>query len=300
MLKVVVPLVFMLAADGQVAGKPEAVKPAAASKGGATEAPPKAAAEDRGHTPAAAGSKPAAAGSKAADQAGHKADKPADKDHAMVKRPPSGRGETERSTPPPPGISTPALQEEWKERAGAQKAASERERLESLSSELARTRTALRDETTRLEEIMAKAKQQGATKPPAAAPAPAPSTAPAPPAGTAPASPATTGPQTPANMPVGDPLAPSAYYRPAPPPPNFAVQVEVVSKAMKSMKPEQAAGILGHLERGLAAEVLQRMRPADAGSILGFLKPEVGAALAAEIMNRPPLRRDKDGDKDKP
>jgi flagellar motility protein MotE (MotC chaperone) len=56
---------------------------------------------------------------------------------------------------------------------------------------------------------------------------------------------------------------------------------------MKGMKPEQAAAIIGHLNRSLAADVLQRMRPADAGIILGFLKPDVGAALATEIASRP-------------
>jgi flagellar motility protein MotE (MotC chaperone) len=95
-------------------------------------------------------------------------------------------------------------------------------------------------------------------------------------------------------MPVGDPLAPSAYFRPAPPTPSFFVQVEVISKAIKSMKPEQGAGVIGHLERGLAAEILQRMRAADAGAILGFLKPEVAAALAAEIVSRPPIGSKKD------
>ena len=64
-------------------------------------------------------------------------------------------------------------------------------------------------------------------------------------------------------------------------------QIEVVSKAFRGMKPEQAAALIGHLERGLAAEVLLRMRPADAGAILGLLRPEVGAALATEIARQP-------------
>ena len=89
-----------------------------------------------------------------------------------------------------------------------------------------------------------------------------------------------------------------AATRPAAPPAP-ANQVEIVSKALKGMKPEQAAAIIGHLNRGLAADVLQKMRPADAGVILGFLKPELGAALATEIANREPPKA-KPGDKAKP
>ncbi|HEY0715220.1 MAG TPA: hypothetical protein VGF45_21245, partial [Polyangia bacterium] len=201
--------------------------------------------------------------------------------------------ETERNISPPAGISAPAWREEVGTRSSAQKAITERERLEALSQELNRTRSALREETTRLEGLMEKTRTARVAN-----------------AGTTPAQPGSehqAGASAAAiaagapGMGTGDPMAPNAYYRPTPPPPNFAVQVEVVSKAMKSMKPEQAAGILAHLERGLAAEVLQRMRPADAGAILGFLKPEVGAVLAAEIVSRPPVgAKNKDSDKEKP
>jgi hypothetical protein len=191
--------------------------------------------------------------------------------------------EGERVVTPSAGLNANAMHDELGQHASSQKAAGERERLEILSADLARARSALREETARLEGLMDKAKQAGVIKPgaPGAAAAPA---------GEAGA---------PAPMPVGDPLAPSAYFRPTPPSANFAVQVEVVSKAIKSMKPEQAAGVIGHLERGLAADVMQRMRAADAGAILGFLKPEVAAALAAEIVSRPPLGS-KASDKDKP
>jgi flagellar motility protein MotE (MotC chaperone) len=87
-------------------------------------------------------------------------------------------------------------------------------------------------------------------------------------------------------MPIGDPMAPPArspYLLPGP----SAGQVDVVSKAIKGMKPEQAAALIAHLDRTLAADVLQRMKPADAGAVLGFLRPEMGAALATEIANRP-------------
>jgi hypothetical protein len=202
----------------------------------------------------------------------------------------------DRVPTPAPGISSGAMNDEMGRTASQQKALNERERLEALSNDLSRTRSALREETVRLETLVEQAKRAG-VKPAANAHG-----APAKTAAAAAAAPSEGArPEGNGTMPLGDPLAPSAYYRPAPPPPNFAVQVEVVSKAMKSMKPEQAAGILGHLERGLAAEVLQRMRPADAGAILGFLKPEVGAALAAEIVTRPPVPRSKDkDDKEKP
>jgi flagellar motility protein MotE (MotC chaperone) len=140
--------------------------------------------------------------------------------------------------------------------------------MESLSADLARARTALQAETARLEALLKKPGGGGQ-------------------AGEAPAGDG--------SMPVGDPMAAT---RPAalPAPAN---QVEIVSKALKGMKPEQAAAIIGHLNRGLAADVLQKMRPADAGVILGFLKPELGAALATEIANREPPKA-KPGDKAKP
>ena len=60
-------------------------------------------------------------------------------------------------------------------------------------------------------------------------------------------------------------------------------QLDSVSKAMKGMKPEQAAALLGRLDRGLAAEILRRMKSTDAGGILGLLKPDLAADLATEI-----------------
>jgi flagellar motility protein MotE (MotC chaperone) len=169
--------------------------------------------------------------------------------------------------PIPPSLSSTALRQEMAAGRGPGGAPSEREKMEALSADLARARAALQAETARLEALL--------KKPGGAAGAEAP-------AGEAP-------------MPVGDPLAAT---RPAASP-AAANQVDVVSKALKGMKPEQAAAIIGHLNRGLAADVLQKMRPADAGVILGFLKPELGAALATEIANREPPRG-KPGDKVKP
>lgn len=68
-------------------------------------------------------------------------------------------------------------------------------------------------------------------------------------------------------------------------------QIDSVSKAMKGMKPEQAAALVSHLNRGLAAEILHRMKAADAGAILGILKPELAADLATEIATRRPTKK---------
>jgi hypothetical protein len=297
-VKVILPLVFLLFADGGLAGRAAEAPPAPVA---ADRSPADAKAESKADTKKAGKPEGKDAQAKEPAKAEGQSGKDASKEGA-AKEAPKALAHAGKKTPgkdndraptPAPGISATAMNEEMATRVGQQKALSERERLEALSNDLSRTRSALREETVRLETLMEVAKQTGA-KPAAAAAKPA-----APAAGATPGE----GPRTEGGaMPLGDPLQPSAYYRPAPPPPNFAVQVEVVSKAMKSMKPEQAAGILGHLERGLAAEVLQRMRPADAGAILGFLKPEVGAALAAEIVSRPPVGRakDKDADKEKP
>ena len=287
MFKLIVPLVFVLLADGKLAGGNP--PPGKADTGGRPIATERVA---DGHKAPHAG-----AGDKAAG-AGWSA--PGAKKLTLA-GPGSESGEGERALTPPPGISASAWREELGVRAGNQKAVTERERLEALSADLAKTRTALREETTRLEGLMEKTR---GARTGAASVAGSPTIGPE---GSQGAGQAAGGqgagapPGGGSGMGIGDPLVPNAYYRPAPPPPNFAVQVEVVSKAMKNMKPEQAAGILAHLERGLAAEVLQRMRPADAGAILGFLKPEVGALLAAEIVSRPPVgARSKDSDKEKP
>lgn len=73
-------------------------------------------------------------------------------------------------------------------------------------------------------------------------------------------------------------------------------QIDSVSKAMKGMKPEQAAALIARLDRGLAAEILRRMKAVDAGAILGLLKPEMAADLATEIALRKPIYgKDKKG-----
>ncbi len=64
--------------------------------------------------------------------------------------------------------------------------------------------------------------------------------------------------------------------------------LDLVAKALRGMKPEQAGPIVAHMDRKLAADVLRRMPPADAGKVMGVLKPELAAELAAEIALRGP------------
>jgi flagellar motility protein MotE (MotC chaperone) len=94
-------------------------------------------------------------------------------------------------------------------------------------------------------------------------------------------------------MPIGDSptVVSPVVLREAP-----TEQIDSVSKAMKSMKPEQAAALVARLDRGLAAEIMRRMKPADAGAILGMLKPELAAELATQIATRKsPAAKDKKG-----
>jgi flagellar motility protein MotE (MotC chaperone) len=130
----------------------------------------------------------------------------------------------------------------------------ERARLDQLAADIARAREALRQETVRLQTIM---QRSGGVLP------------------------ATEG----GALPIGDPLQPVLA---AAPPTLIKDQVDSVAKAIKEMKPEQAAAILARIDRSLAVEILRRMRPADAGAVLGQLKPELAADLATELATRRP------------
>jgi flagellar motility protein MotE (MotC chaperone) len=130
---------------------------------------------------------------------------------------------------------------------------SDKVRLEQLVTEIAQAREALKQETARLEALI---KQRGSCE------------------GEARGLPAEGSPAVAAAA-----LAAKDMAR---------EQLDSVSKAMKGMKPEQAAAVLSRLDHRLAAEVLRRMRPADAGLVMGFLKPELAAELATEIATRKP------------
>jgi flagellar motility protein MotE (MotC chaperone) len=131
----------------------------------------------------------------------------------------------------------------------------EREKLEQLATEINRAREALRQDTAKLEAMLAARD---------AAPSPVAS------AGT---------PSTGEN---GEPAK------------KVPVPLDNLSKAIRGMKPEQAAPIISRVSRKLAADILLRMPGSDAGKVMGVCKPEVAAELAAEIASRTPhaeLRR---------
>lgn len=89
----------------------------------------------------------------------------------------------------------------------------------------------------------------------------------------------------------GESAAPDAPTPAAPGAPGQAPQknpLDVLAKALRGIKPEQAGPIVARLDKGLAATVLLKMPPADAGKIMGALKPEVAAELATQIAMRAP------------
>jgi flagellar motility protein MotE (MotC chaperone) len=67
--------------------------------------------------------------------------------------------------------------------------------------------------------------------------------------------------------------------------------LDVLAKALRGIKPEQAAPIVARVDKALAATVLLRMPPVDAGKIMGALKPETAAELATQIALRAPPTR---------
>ena len=163
-----------------------------------------------------------------------------------------------RGVPPAlPSLTTTALKNELRQSLSAPTEVvapvSDRTRLEQLASEITQAREALRQETARLEALI---KQRGSCD------------------GEARSLPSESSPSAAVAATAAKDMA--------------REQLESVSKAMKGMKPEQAAAVVSRLDRRLAAEVLRRMRPADAGGVMGYLKPELAAELATEIATRKP------------
>jgi flagellar motility protein MotE (MotC chaperone) len=165
-----------------------------------------------------------------------------------------GAGTEEASGPITPPIKLSALHEEMSRPAprhdehAATRA--ERERLEQLAAEINKAREGLRQDTARLEAMLAARD---------ALPSPVASSG------------------TPSEG--GDGGEPAKKV-PSP--------LDNLAKAIRGMKPEQAAPIISRVDRKLAADVLLRMPGADAGKVLGVCKPEVAAELAAEIASRAP------------
>ena len=159
----------------------------------------------------------------------------------------------------PPSIQSSALRAELRRKpiAGDERASlkAERARLEELAAEIGRAREQLRQDTARLEAMLLARRTAG---------------------------PGPSGGEMSGELSGGSPAPASPRGDLSKGDPN------AVSKAMKGMKPEQAAAILSRLDRGLGAEINRRMPPADAGAVLGQLKPEIAADLATEIATRPP------------
>jgi flagellar motility protein MotE (MotC chaperone) len=143
-----------------------------------------------------------------------------------------------------PTLNISALRDELRrsggedDRPGSKK---NRERLEQLSRDINKAREALRDDTARLETLLAKGEGGGGG---------------------------------------GGDGGETSKKAPTP--------LDLLAKAMRGMKPEQAAPIVSRIEKKLAADILQRMPAADAGKVMGALKPETAAELAAEIAARGP------------
>jgi len=168
-------------------------------------------------------------------------------------------GEEPVAGPIPPPLKLSGLREEMShppvrhDEHPATKA--EREKLEQLAAAINKARDGLRQETARLEAMLA---ARDAAPPPVSS------------AG------------TPSGGDNGEP------------PKKVPSPLDTLAKAIRGMKPEQAAPILSRVDRKLAADVLLRMPGADAGKVMGVCKPEVAAELAAEIASRTPraeLRR---------
>jgi flagellar motility protein MotE (MotC chaperone) len=194
------------------------------------------------------------------------AEKPADK--AVAEKPaakPEKKARPRASAPPPPALTGSALRQELKQSGGEDRSAapvSERARLEQLATEITRAREALKQDTARLEAMLHNG--GGADM----------------------------------HMPLGDPTEPVASPGgPAASREAMKEQILTVSKAMKGMKPEQAAAIISRLDRVLASEILRRMKPADAGAVMASIKPELAAELATAIATRRSMVDDPRGGK---
>ena len=170
----------------------------------------------------------------------------------------SGGAAVEEPAPPTgPPLKVSALHEEMNRSPRKEEHAtphSERERLERLAADINKAREALRQDTARLEAMLAARDSAVAAAPSGGA----------------------------AASDSGEPVK------------KIPSPLDSLAKAIRGMKPEQAAPILSRVDRKLAADVLLRMPGADAGKVMGVCKPEVAAELAAEIASRTPraeLRR---------
>ncbi len=160
----------------------------------------------------------------------------------------------------PPGLTLAALRNQLSKNAtttvdpGSQ--AGDRARPSDSLSDIEKARESLRQETIRLEALIKTASNCGGGG---------------------------------SGMAMGEPMLPTASIPAETLREAASEQIDSVSKAIKGMKPEQAAPVIGRLDRGLAAEILRRMKSSDAGAILGLLKPDLAAELATVIATRKPM-----------
>jgi flagellar motility protein MotE (MotC chaperone) len=249
---------FTLAAGGGTTEPTPPTPPAGPTAPKDPEAPaPKGEGAKTGEGKSADKSPEAPKGEKASEKPA--AAKPAEKPAAEAAEKPAGKPEKRSAAKPgrgtvapPPSLTGSALRQEIKQNGGEERGAaplSERARLEQLASEITRAREALKQDTARLESML---KNGGDGR-----------------------------------MPYGDPTEPVASPGgPAASKEAMKEQILTVSKAMKGMKPEQAAAIISRLDRVLASEILRRMKPADAGAVMASIKPELAAELATAIATR--------------
>jgi flagellar motility protein MotE (MotC chaperone) len=151
--------------------------------------------------------------------------------------------------PPPSPLTMDALRQDMKrgkDAGGISPDAPARTKVEQVLAEMVKTRAALRDDTSKLESLTLDGLSAGE-----------------------------------AGAPGGGPAAPGA---PGQPPQKNPL--DVLAKALRGIKPDQAAPIVARIDRRLAATVLLKMPPVDAGKIMGALKPDVAAEIATEIAMR--------------
>jgi flagellar motility protein MotE (MotC chaperone) len=64
-------------------------------------------------------------------------------------------------------------------------------------------------------------------------------------------------------------------------------RIKSLSKAIRNMKPKQAAQLLKSLDRDIAVVLLRRMPARQAGAVLSAMKPSVAAMLATDLATDP-------------
>jgi len=151
--------------------------------------------------------------------------------------------------PPPSPLTMDALRQDMKrgkDSGGISPDAPARTKVEQVLAEMVKTRAALRDDTSKLENLTVDGLSAGEAAAPGSGPA---------------------APGAPGQPPQKNPL-------------------DVLAKALRGIKPDQAEPIVTRIDRRLAATILLKMPPVDAGKIMGALKPEVAAEIATEIAMR--------------